>query len=258
MHRCAGIFMATFAISAGCYTPTVHAGEVRLAAAVGVRQILLELGPRFEADTGHKIVSTFEATGILVQQVSTGGIFDVVMVNRSGIENLARANRVIAGSVVDIASSVAAVAVRRGIPKPDIASAEAFKRALLAARSIARPSPAVGGSSGDHITLVAERLGIAAEVNSKSVIATVARPPGRVVADGDAEIALHQMQELMAVPGVEIVGPFPQELQGSFMFSAAVVPGAENNEAANALVAFLRTSRAAEVILAKGMAPAVP
>jgi molybdate transport system substrate-binding protein len=243
-------------LALGVAAPT-HSGEVRLAAAVGVRQILSDLGPRFEAETGHKVVASFEATGVLVQQVLAGGSYDVIIVNRAGIENLARSSRVVPNSTVDIASSVAAAAVRSGARKPDISSPEAFKQALLSAGSIARPSPTVGGSSGDHITVVAERLGVTSELNAKTVVASIAKPPGRLVADGDAELALHQLQELMAVPGIEILGPFPGELQGSFMFSAALVTGAQDNEVAKALIAFLRSPQAAAAIRAKGMAPAL-
>lgn len=233
-----------------------QAAEVSLAAAVGVRQILLQLAPAFEADTGHKVAITFEATGVLVQRISAGGKFDVVIVNRPGIERLMRAGQLAAGSTADIASSVTAVAVRSGAPKPDISTPDSFKRALLAARTIARPSPTIGGSSGDHITTVAERLGITTELNARTVVASIARPPGRLVADGEAEMALHQLQELMAVPGIDIVGPFPGDLQGSFMFSAALGIDAQDNQAAKALIAFLRSPRAAEAIKSKGMAPA--
>jgi molybdate transport system substrate-binding protein len=141
--------------------------------------------------------------------------------------------------------------------KSDISTPESFKRALVAAQSIARPSPAVGGSSGDYITLVAARLGITSEVNAKSVIASIARPPSRLVPEGEAELALHQLQELMAVPGIEIVGPFPGELQGSFMFSAALVLGAQENAVAKELLVFLRSPHATATVKAKGMVPAM-
>jgi molybdate transport system substrate-binding protein len=256
MKRFYAILVATVALLTGSNPFVAAADEIRVAAAWGVRPILLELGPQFEAETGHRLVVEFETNGGLVQQVSPAGYFDVVIANGPCIERLSRSNRLVAGSTADIASSVAAVAVRSGAPKPDVSTPEAFKRALLAARSISRPPFNATGSSGSHITLVAERLGIADDVNAKAVIGDRPRPPGQVVADGEAEVALHMLQELMAVPGLEIVGPFPRELQGSFMFSAALVLGGENDEAAKALIAFLRTPRASRVILSKGMSPA--
>ena len=261
MKRHVMLAMATSATLLTVAHVQADAAEVTVLSAVGVRQIMLDLGPKFERAGGHKVVNTFDSTGLIVKRIAAGENVDIVIINRSGIESLAKAEKVIAFSAADVASSITAVAVRKGAPKPDISSADAFKRALLSARSIARPSPALGGSSGDHITKILERLGIADEVNAKSVIS--GRPgdmtgsPGYSVANGQAEIALHQLQELMAVPGIEIVGPFPGDLHGTFVFSAAITSSAKEREASKALIDFLRTPDAAAAIKAKGMEPAV-
>ena len=237
-----------------------YAAEVQILSAVGMRQVLLELGPKFERATGHTLTTTFDAFGFIMKRVEGGSVVDVVIIPRAGVEQLTKTGKVVAGSATDIASSIAGVAVRSGAPKPDISSPEAFKRALLDAKSVARPDPAAGGSSGLHIVKVIERLGIASEVNAKSVWAS--RPgdaramPGYSVAEGRAEIALHQVQELMAVPGIDIVGPFPPELQERFVFSAGIMTGAGQAEAAKALIEFLLTSEGTRVITAKGMEPA--
>lgn len=238
--------------------------EVKVLSAVGMRQVMVDLGPGFEHATGHMLAMTFGSTGRIAQQVASGEQVDVVMINRSFIESLETDGRVIAGSVAHVARSVAAVAVRKGEAKPDISSAEAFKRMLLSAKSVARPPPSVGGSSAYHIVKVLDRLGITDEVNSKSVMVAagqagqVAESSGDALAKGMAEIALHQLQELMAVPDIEIVGPFPGELQGSFTFSAAIGTNAKAIEAAKALIEFLRTPDAMRVITAKGMQPVEP
>jgi molybdate transport system substrate-binding protein len=238
------------------------AAEVKVLSAVGMRQVMLDLGPKFERATGHTLAITFDSTGLLAKRIAAGEQVDVMMLNQSAIETLGRDGRVVPGSAAQIASSVAAVAVRKGAEKPDISSTDGFKRLLLSAKSVARPSPAVGGSSGDHIVKVLERLGIADQVNSKSVMVNTGHPgqvansPGEAVAGGHAEIALHQLQELMAVPGIEIAGPFPGELQGSFMFSAALGTKARETEAGKALIDFLRSREATESIRAKGMEPA--
>jgi len=243
---------------------SAHAAEVKVLSAIGMRQVMLDLAPKFERETGHVLVTTFDATGLLAKRIASGEQVDVAMLNQSSIEALAREGKVAADSVTHIAKSVAAVGIRKGAPRPDISSAEGFKRLLLSAKSIARPSPAVGGSSGDHIAKVVERLGIAGPVNAKSVIVTTGHPgqvansPGEAVANGSAEIALHQLQELMAVPGIEIAGPFPGELQGNFVFSAAIGRDARDVEAAKALIAFLRTRDAMAVIRGKGMEPIGP
>lgn len=235
--------------------------KVKVLCAVGMRQVMVDLGPRFEHATGHIVAITVSSTGQIAQRVASGEQVDVVMINRSFIESLEEEGRVIAGSVAHIARSVAAVAVRKGEVKPDISSPEAFKRMLLSAQSVARPPPCVGGSSAYHIVKVLERLGITDEVNSKSIMVAaghagqVAESAGDALAKGMADVALHQLQELMAVPGIEIVGPFPGELQGDFTFSAAIGTNANAIEAGKALIEFLRTPDAMRVIRAKGMEP---
>lgn len=243
---------------------SARAAEVKVLSAIGMRQVMLDLGPKFERATGYKLAIAFDSTGLMAKRVASDEQVDVVLINRSAIGILEKDGKVIASSVTPIAASVAAVAVRRGADKPDISSPEAFRRMLLSAKSVARPSPSVGGSSGDHIAKVLEQLGIAEQVNAKSVIVMtgtagqVADSPGEAVAKGKAEVALHQLQELMAVPGLEIVGPFSGELQGNFVFSAALGANAQEAKGGKALIEFFRTSAAKSVMKAKGMEPITP
>jgi len=243
-------------------TAMAHAAEIKVLGAVGVREVMLDLGPRFERATGHTLAMTFDASGVIVRRIETGETVDVIMILRSSFERLTQAGKIAPGSVTDLASSIAAVAVRHGAPKPDISSVEAFKRMLLDARSIARPNPADGGASGVHIEQVLKRLGILDEVKAKTIAFGLPGDPeampGSKVAVGRADIALHQLQELLAVPGIDIVGPFPRDIQGVFMFSAGVQNGAEEADAARGLINFLRTPEATAVIKAKGMEPATP
>ena len=235
---------------------------VRVLSAVGMRQVISDLGPKFERATGQRLKVSFDSGAVILKRLEGGEHADVVMLPRSGIDRLAGEGKLVAGSVTDLATSRVGVAGRRGSPRPDISTPEAFRRAMLAAEKIACPDPALGGSSGLHIAEVFERLGIAVAVRPRLVlVSTPAREatmPGQLVADGKAEVALHQMQELMAVPGVEVVGPLPGDLQGTFLFSAAVTAGARDVKAAKALVSFLRTPEARGVIKSKGMEPAGP
>jgi molybdate transport system substrate-binding protein len=237
------------------------AADIHVLSAVGMRQVMLELGPKFEIATGHKVAMSFDSGGVIPGRVARSESTDVVLIPRVAAEQLRNEGRVVAGPV-DLATSHVAVAVRRGAAKPDISTATAFKRAILAAKAIACPDPALGGSSGAHIAKVLERLGIADAVKSKLVYSSKpGQPPtmpGHVLASGKADIALHQLQELMAVPGIEIVGPLPPDLQATFVFSAVVPAGARDIEAAKTLVAFLRTPEAKAVINAKGMEAAIP
>jgi len=183
----------------GCSTG--RAADIKVLSAVGMREVMLELGPKFEQATGHTVSMTFDASGVIVRRVASGETVDVIMILRS---SLTKAGKVAPGSITDLASSIAAVAVRQGAPKPDISSPEAFKRMLLDARSVARPNPADGGASGVHIEQVLRRLGILNEVNAKTI--EFGRPgdahamPGYKVATGRADIALHQLQELFGSP----------------------------------------------------------
>ena len=228
--------------------------------AIGMRQVLIELGPQFQQATGHTLAVTFDSTGVLQKRITSGEAVDVAFLNQNAIDQLVRDRRVIPSSAAPIARSLAAVAVRKGAGKPDISSPDAFRRMLLAAKSVARPSPSVGGSSGDHVVNVLKQLGITREIDAKSVIivldsASTATSPGEAVAKGLADVALHQLQELMAVPGIDIVGPFPGELQGTFTFGAAIGATSSQRAAAQALIDFLQTPRALAVIKAKGMQP---
>jgi molybdate transport system substrate-binding protein len=241
---------------------TADAADVKVLSAVGMREVMLDLAPKFERATGHTLAMSFDASGVIVRRIETGETVDVIMILRSSFERPTQAGKIAPGSVTDLASSIAAVAVRHGAPKPDISSVEAFKHMLLDARSIARPNPADGGASGVHIEQVLKRLSILDEVNAKTV--AYGQPtdpeamPGYKVAVGRADLALHQLQELLAVHGIDIVGPFPKELQGAFIFSAGIITSAKDRTAAKALIDFLRTPESAKVIKAKGMEPATP
>jgi molybdate transport system substrate-binding protein len=256
--------LALFALGVMGLMPRVApaAPELKVLSAVGMRQVVLGLREEFERTTGQTLVVTFDSSGLIAKRIASGESADIVLINRSGIDDLAASGKVIPGTVTDIARSVAAVAVRKGARRPDISSPDAFKQLLLSARSVARPPPGVGGSSADHIVDVLERLGITAAVNAKSVFVMTGAPgqpaesPGDAVAKGKAEIALHQLQELMAVPGIEIVGPFPGDLQGRFVFSGAISSTAKSTDAGRTFIEFLRTPHAREVMRAKGMEPA--
>jgi molybdate transport system substrate-binding protein len=220
---------------------------------------MLDLGPKFERATGHRLKVTFDSGGMIVKRLDRGEAADVVIINQTNIEPLTGTGRLMRGSAVDLAKSVVGVAVRKGARKPDISTPELFKRAMLEARAIACPDPALGGSSGLHLKKVFEQLGIAEALKTKLVYVSTPEQeltmPGYVVAEGKAEIALHQMQELKAVPGIEIVGPLPGELQGTFVFSVAITTNVTDVKAAKAFIEFLRTPEASTVIKAKGMEP---
>jgi molybdate transport system substrate-binding protein len=235
-----------------------EAAELKVLSAIAMTPVMEDLGPKFERATGHKLAITFATLGAAVKRVQGGETFDVVIIPRPGIDGFVKDGKASAGDVTIIARSGIGVAVRKGASKPDISSPEAFKRMLLAAKSITYSNPAHGGPGGIHVAKVLDRLGIANEMKPKTVFLPKAGAVGVLVANGEAEIAVGQIQELMPVPGIEIVGPLPADLQDTIVFSAAIMASAKETEAGKALITFLRTPEAAAAIKAKGMEPATP
>ena len=232
--------------------------DLKVLIANAMQSVMEDLGPKFERASGQKLAITFATLGQHVKRVQAGEASDVLIIPEPGIETLVKDGKASAANVTVVARSSTGVAVRKGAAKPDISSAEALKLTLLAARSITYPNPARGGPSGPHLVGIFERLGIADEMKAKTVFLPDGGPVGVLVANGEAEIAIHEFQQLIQVPCIEIVGPLPRDLQNSVVFAAAIMNGTKYGEASKLLVDFLRTPEAAAVIKAKGMEPAIP
>jgi len=232
-----------------------NAAEIKVLSALGIKDVMDDLGPKFERASGHKLALTFGTLGGVVKMVQGGETADVVIIPRQGIDSIVKDGKAAAGNVTDIARSGVVVVVRKGAPKPDISSPEALKRALLAAKSITYGNPADGGASTIHFVKVLDRLGIAKEMKAKTIYSKVGRDTGDLVASGKAELGVNQLQVMMPVAGIEVAGPLPGDLQASTVFTSAVMAGSKNAAPAQALVKFLRTPEAAKVIKAKGMDP---
>jgi molybdate transport system substrate-binding protein len=232
---------------------SAEAAELKVLCANGMQTVMEDLGPQFERATGHKLVIAFASGGATVKRARDGEPADMVIAPQPAIDGLVKEGKVAADAVTALASTGISVAIRKGARKPDISSPDALKRALLGAKSITYLNPADGGASGIHFAKVLDRLGIANEVKSKTVFAPKAGAVGALVANGEAEIGVIQYQLLFSVPGIEIVGPLPGDLQDTTVFSAAIIGGAR--EASRELINFLRSPEAAKVIKAKGMEP---
>ena len=237
-----------------------EAAELTVLSAFGMQSVMEDLGPKFERATSHKLAISFATGGATVKRAQDGETADVVIALRQGIDGLVKDGKAAADNVTVLARSGIVVIVRKGAPKPDISSPDALQRTLLAAKAISYVDPASGGASGIHFAKVLERLGIANEMQSKTVFPNPKTPAavGVVVANGEAEIGVHVIQEVMSVAGIEIVGPLPGDLQNTIVFAAAIMASAKDATAAKALIDFLRTPESAEVIKAKGMEPATP
>ncbi|MGH6672790.1 MAG: molybdate ABC transporter substrate-binding protein [Xanthobacteraceae bacterium] len=231
--------------------------ELKVLATTAMKTVFEELAPQFERASGNRVVVELGPSLRLEKEIGEGKASDVAIVSRNGMTDLEARGRIVAGSAVHIADSAIGVAVAKGAPKPDISTPETFKRAMLAAKSIACSKPVGGGQSGAHLAKVFEQLGITDKMQPKSKYGAggAAGLAGLVVRRGEAEIGIQQMAELMAVSGIDIVGPLPRELQSVTPFVAAVAADANHPEAARALIQYLATPAAKRVIAAKGLEP---
>ena len=224
---------------------------VRLLTSNAMHGVLDELLPEFERTSGYAVSVSYDPAQIMMKRIRAGETADLAILGQPAIDELAKLGRIMSNSRRTLARCRVGVAVRAGAPKPDIDTVDAFKRALLAAKSVAYTQ---SGASGIHFSGLIERLGVAAEVKAKAVT----RPGGLIaelVASGEAEIAVQQIPELMAVGGVELVGALPQELQLVTVVCAGIFADAKQLQAAKALLDFLSTPDAARVMKTKGQEP---
>jgi molybdate transport system substrate-binding protein len=233
--------------------------ELRILSPGAMREIICDLSAAYGRETGVKISSEFTRSPLVRDRIIAGESFDVVVTTQSRIEELAAARRVIADTVATIAQSGIGIAIRTGHPKPDISSVDAFTRTLRAANSVACADPAFGTASGLYLVRLFDRLGLAAELASKiRLVGTAAGKPIVVcapVASGETEIGIQQIAEIVAVSGVDLVGPLPAEIQRTTAFGVAVAATAQERDLARDYVAFLASEAAEPVILAHGMQP---
>ena len=252
-RRIAGVLCtAAFVFAAGA-----QATEVKVMISGGFSAAFQSLVPDFEKASGHHVVtikgpSMGETPEAIPNRLARGEAADVVIMVAGAVDDLAKANKVVPGSRVDLAVSKIAMAVPLGAPPPDISTVDAFKRTLLAAKSIAYSDSA----SGVYLsTVLFPRLGIADQIKGKSKMIP-AEPVGAVVARGDAQIGFQQVSELQPFAGkVTLVGPIPADAQKLTTFSAGLVAGSPQQTAARQLVQYLASPNAVPAILKSGMEP---
>ncbi len=214
---------------------------LRLFSSNSMRATLSQLVPHFERENGHSVSIVYDLASVTVQRILDGETGDVVIVNANAMEELVSKGRVVAGGHGNLAQSGVGVAVRAGTPRPDVSTIDAFRRALLDAKSIAHTT---GGESGLYFARLIERLGITAQVQAK----TRTRPSGiigKLLVSGEAEMAIQFAPQLLEVSGIDFVGPLPRELQVISVMAAGILTAATQPETARMLLRFL-TSQAAQ------------
>jgi molybdate transport system substrate-binding protein len=228
------------------------AAEIKVLTAGAYKQVLVALVPDFEKQTGHKVTVDNDTVGALTKRIEGGEAFDVAVLTPGAVKELAGKGKLVADSGSTLARVGVGVMVKAGAPAPDISSVDAFKRALLAAKSVAYIDPASGGSSGIYVAGLLDKLGIADQVKPKAKL-----KKGGYVADlivsGEAELGIHQISEIVPVKEVTLIGPLPAEIQNYTVYAAGIGAGGKDAEAAKALIKALTGPAAAAVLKSKGM-----
>jgi molybdate transport system substrate-binding protein len=240
--------LAAFAVGA----PMACAAEIKLLTAGAMRAVVVAVLADFEKQTGHKVSLDNDTAGGLSKRIDGGEAFDVAIITPAVVDDLAKKGRIVPGSRIDLAKVGMGVAIKEGAPAPDIGTVDAFKRTLLAVKSVAYIDPKAGGSSGIYFDKLLDRLGIADQVRPKAKL-KAGGYVAELVANGEAEIAIHQISEIVPVKGVTLAGPLPAEIQNSTIYAGGVASAAKDGTAAKALVAFLAGPAIDPILKSKGM-----
>lgn len=231
---------------------TAVAAEIKVLTAGAMKSVVLALQGGFETASGHRLVIDNDTAGGLQKRIEAGEAFDVAIITPNAIDALTASGKIVAGSRVAVAKVGVGVAVKEGAPKPDLGSVDAFRNALLAASTVAYIDPASGGSSGIYVAGLLKRLGIAEAIKPKERLQAGGYVADKV-AKGEAEIAIHQISEILPVKGVTLVGPLPEAIQNYTVYAAGLSATARDAAAAQALIDYLRGSAAAAAIESRGM-----
>jgi molybdate transport system substrate-binding protein len=257
MTKISSTMIAVVLSSMGAAAPA-NAAEIRVLCAGSLKLALDQLLPNFQKSSGDTVTIDYGTAGAIAGRIQKGELADVAIVSRSQLEMLEGQGKVAQGSRVNIASVGVGVAIRKGAPKPDLSSVDAFKRALISARSVGYVNPALGSSSGIYVAAMLERLGIAQDLKSKIKLVTVGGDIDGVfegVANGEIEMQIGQVSEIAIAPGVDLAGSLPNEIQNLTFLAAGVVAASKAPAPANAFIAFIASPTAAAVLKAKGFQP---
>jgi molybdate transport system substrate-binding protein len=229
----------------------VHSAELKIFGSRVTRMIMADIGPQFEQATGYTPVVITDVAAVMKRRIEQGEPFDLAVLVNFQTDDLIKSGRLAADTRADVMKAGIGVAVKRGAPKPDIGSVDAFKRALLDARSITYLKE---GASTLYLDRLFARLGIAEALAPKTIKPDTESVSERVAA-GEVELGLIVIPNILSVPGAELVGPIPAEVQSYIVFTAAVSAQSPNQQAARALIQLMTSPAVVPVIKAKGMEP---
>jgi molybdate transport system substrate-binding protein len=227
-----------------------QAADIKILCSSGFKAVMEELVPQFERATHHKAIVRYGLAAKLKQEIEAGEVFDLAILTPAAIDDLIAQRTVASDSRTILARSGLGIVVRAGAPKRDIATVDAFKRSLLAAKSIAY---AKEGASGVAFALLIQRLGIADDLRAKSKLTASGEEVGEAVVRGESEFGVLPISEILPVRGAELLGPFPADAQSYIVMVAGVGARAADTNAAKDVIKFLTAAAALPVIAAKGM-----
>jgi len=230
-----------------------NAAEIKVIASVGVRAVLTDLAPAFERASGHKLSIVYGTAVPLKRQIDSGETFDVVVLVPTMLDDLVKQTRVLAGTSTDVAKVGVGIAVRKGEPKPDISSADTFRKTMLAAKSVTYTKES---QTSAVLMPVMDRLGIVGEMTPKTILETSSSATAQNVANGKAELGFILISEILPIKDIELAGPLPAELQRYVVFTAGIGATSKDTAAARAFIDFLKAPAAVPVLKANGMEPA--
>jgi len=245
---------AKLVIAAACALLTssiANAAEIKVISTQATEDAYKELVAQFEKATGHKVTTFYSGTINVSKKLADGEQYDLVIMSAGAIDEQTKLGKVATGSKIDFAASGTGLAVKKGAPKPDIGSTDAFKKTLLNAKSIGYST----GPSGVYVVSVFDKLGIADAVKPKLKQTPSGVFVGTLIADGSAEVGFQQISELVHFAGIDYVGPLPGDLQRMTMFSTGIHTAAKQSDAAKALVRHLTAPAATPIIKKQGLEP---
>ena len=236
-------------------TPSpAHSAEIKLLGPASFRVLFPKLLPQFEESSGDTVTAGYAPLGVITERVIKGEALDVAIVSGKQNEELQKQGKLLAGSRVEIAQVGFTVFVKKGAAKPDLSSADALKRALLAAKSIAVGDPARGGGASLYTIGLLKRLGISEEVKAKSRLEPSGTEIAEAVAKGEAEIGIGVASDLALVPGLESIA-LPAEVQSYSLYVSGINSGSTQPDAARALIAFLTSPEFKKALTTNGFEP---
>lgn len=244
------IAMVVVVLAIAASPSILSAAELVVLCSNGLKAVLSDAGPQFEQATGHRLAISYGVSSALKRRIDAGERFDVAVLTPPAIDPLIARGVVDATTRAAVARSPIAIAVRRGAPKPDLATVDALRTALASARSIAF---AREGAGGIFFAALLTRLGLAGDLGSKLRPLATGEEVSRAVASGDAELGVQPLSEIVSTPGVEAAGGFPPPFQEYTVMTAGAAGGSKHIGAARALIAFLTSSAVDALLAAKGM-----